>query len=157
MLSAVPCSFFSWGFKVYCDSELLAIIDVAWLSEGGSFDYQGNTYNLRKAGFLSTEFSIEENGSVIASASKTAMIRLFEVDYNNTQYTLRAASPLTRKFVIECGNEKIGQIAPNVFFARSCSIEIPDDIPIPVQMFMFWLVILMWRRSSNSASFAASQ
>jgi hypothetical protein len=31
-------------------------------------------------------------------------------------------------------------------------VEFPGDLPVPVQVFLFWLVALMWRREQNAAA-----
>ena len=89
MLRAVPRSIFSWNFDVYLDRELIASIGMRWFGEGGSFEYAGGRFDLRKTGVFSGEFSLEENGRVIAEATKTAMVRMFEVRWAGESYTLR--------------------------------------------------------------------
>lgn len=152
MMYAIPKSIFSWGFEVYHDDRLLAVIDTSWLVEGGSLDYGGITYQLQKDGFLSGSYTLRENDSVIATAQKTPMIRYFDVDYANQHYIVKAASIFTRKFVIQQNGNTIGQICPKHPFTRRCTIDMPPEIPVPVQMFKFWLVALMWRKHQASAS-----
>lgn len=152
MLYAVPKSFFSWGFEVYRENTPIAVIDMAWLIEGGSFHYERNTYYARKAGFLSGSFSLECNGDVIVHAQKTPMIRRFEVQDGSGNYLLSAASPFTRKFILEQNSQVVGQIAPHHPFTRQCAIDLPEIISIPGRLFMFWLVLLLWRRASKSSA-----
>ena len=152
MLCAIPKSIFSWGFDVYWQNDLLAVIDMAWMTEGGSFEYEGCNYCLSKEGFLSGSFSLHSNGDVIAEAEKTALVRCFEVRYGEKTYELRAASPFTRCFVLRQNGDTVGEIAPNHPFTRRCNIDLPEEISVPGKLFMFWLVLLMGRRSSQSAA-----
>ena len=152
MLRALPRSIFSWNFNVYLDRELIVAIDMRWFGEGGSFEYGGRRFDLRKAGVFSGEFSLEENGRVIAEATKTTMVRMFTIRWAGESYTLRALSPLTRRFVIEQQGEVVGGIGPDHPFTRKSSIQLPGGMPAEVGVFMFWLVALMWRRSQNSAA-----
>jgi hypothetical protein len=156
MLYAIPKSVFSWGFEVYDGNSLLAEIDTAWLLEGGCLNFAGHTYRLHKAGILSGHFSLEQNGVEIAAAQKTALLRHFEVRYGHNRYTLCARSPLSRSFVLKQNDVIIGHIIPNHLFTRKCSIELPAAIPAPVQLFMFWLVLLMWRRTARSSAAASA-
>jgi hypothetical protein len=32
------------------------------------------------------------------------------------------------------------------------STKFPNDLSVPVQVFLFWLVVLMWRRQNNAAA-----
>lgn len=152
MLQGIPKSIFSWGFEVCDGSGPIAVMDVRWMSEGGDFEYQGRQYELRKAGVLSGEFSLQENSNVIAEATKTTCVRSFDVRYAQQHYCLRAASPFTRRFVVAQDGRIIGEIGPEHPFTRRSRLDLPENVPVPVQVFMFWLVILMWRRASNSAA-----
>ena len=29
-----------------------------------------------------------------------------------------------------------------------CVIDLPPDIPLPAQLFLFWLVLVLWRRAA---------
>ncbi|NLW84081.1 MAG: hypothetical protein GXY41_06730 [Phycisphaerae bacterium] len=152
MLYAVPKSIFSWGYEVYHENTPIAVIDMDWLTEGGSFDYGRSTYYARKAGFLSGSFSLECNGNVIVHAQKTPLIRRFEVQDGSGNYLLSAASPLTRKFILEQNSHVVGQIAPHHPFTRKCAIDLPEFISIPSGLFMFWLVLLLWRRTERASA-----
>ncbi len=152
MLRALPRSIFSWNFDVYLDRELIAIISMRLFVEGGSFEYGGRRFDLRKAGVLSGEFSLKENGRVIAEATKTAMVRVFEIRWAVESCTLHAAPPLTRRFVIEQRGGVVGGIGPDHPFTRGSSIHLPGGMQAEVGVFMFWLVALMWRRSQGAAA-----
>ena len=152
MIYAVPKSIFSWGFNVYHDDRLLAVIDSSWLIEGGSLDYQGQTYQLQKNGLMSGTFTLRENTSVVATAEKTPFVRCFNIDFNGQSYILKAAAVFTRQFIIQQNGSTIGSISPKSMFTRRCEIDLPPEIPIPLQLFKFWLVALMWRRARNSSA-----
>jgi hypothetical protein len=150
MLYAVPRSIFSWGFEVYLDNDLLAVIDMAWVREGGDFSHEGCNYQLRKEQMFSGNFSIESDGKSVATASKTAFVRSFEIRTENQAYTLKAVSPFTRSFVLEQDGHVVGRISPNHPFTRKCVIDLPQELSIAARLFIFWLVLLMWRRAASN-------
>jgi len=152
MLYAVPKSIFSWDFHVYHGNTLLAVIDMAWLVEGGDFQYEEKAYYLKKEGMLSGNFSLESDGRVIAQAKKTPLVRCFEVENGVHHYSLAAASPFTRNFLLRQQEGIVGEIAPNHPLTRKCTINLPEDISVPTRLFMFWLVLLMWRRVAVATS-----
>lgn len=152
MLHAVPKSIFSWGFQIYSDNVLLAVIDMSWLIEGGEFPYRNRTYYLRKKGMLSGNFSLESNGAIIAQAQKTPLWRHFEVQDHHEHYILAASSPMTRRFVLKQNERIIGDITPNHPFTRQCVINLPETISVPSRLFMFWLVLVMWRRAERASA-----
>ena len=95
MLITKPKSIFTWGFNVIYGNEHIATIDTTWIREKGSFFFGGNNYQLMKAGAFSKDFSLLENGKTIATATKTTLIRSFEVNFGEETYILRAAHPFT--------------------------------------------------------------
>lgn len=152
MIYAVPGSIFSWGFELFQNNRLLAVIDTGHLVDGGNLEYDGVKYRLNRNGFLSSGFTLSDDSSTIATAEKTPFARSFRVDHTGRTYTLKAASIFTRKFIVQTEGDTIGVIYPEHPFTRKCIIDLPPDTPIPLQLFMFWLVALMWRRAQNAAA-----
>jgi hypothetical protein len=151
MLTAKPTSIFSWCFVVCRDGVEIAEIDTAWLYEGGTLHCDGDTYRLGKAGVFSGEFFLEKAGVRMATARKTTLIRRFAIEYGGETFTFRAESPLTRSFVLESAGGIMGRIAPDHPFTRRSSIRMLDELPVAVQLWLFWLAVLMWRRAAASA------
>lgn len=152
MLKAVPRSIFSWDFDIFDGPDPVGVIDMSWFIEGGKFYLNGHEYRLIKAGIFSREFSLEENGRIIAEAHKRAIVRSFVVSFGGDHYTLRAEHPVTRRFVVERDGARIGGIVPDHIFTRRCSVDLPNSVPMEVQFFMLWLTLLMWRRAARSTS-----
>jgi hypothetical protein len=153
MLRAIPRSLFSWDFSILDDDVEVAGLDVAWLRERGALNIKGTEYNLYRQGWLSGLFVIEGDGTVLAQADKpNALTRRFEVTYGNHTLALTAQSPFTRAFGVYDSENQIGGIYPNHCFTRKTTIDLPDDIILPVKAFLFWLVVLMWRRTAHNRS-----
>jgi hypothetical protein len=153
MLRAIPRSLFSWDFSIREDDVEVARLEVAWMSERGKLNIEGIDCNLHRQGWLSGPFVLEGNGTILAQADKpSAFVRHFEVEYGHRKLLLTAQSPFTRAFGVYDGNGEIGSIYPHHWFARKTTIDLPDDVVLPVKAFMFWLVVLMWRRAAKSSN-----
>jgi hypothetical protein len=153
MLRAIPSSLFSWDFSLLEDGIEMAELEVAWMRERGRLDIGGVEYNLYRQGWLSGLFVLEGDGVILAQADKpNAFTRRFEVTCDHHTYSLAAQSPFTRAFGIHDGESQIGSIYPDHWFTRKTTLDLPSDIILPVKSFIFWLVILMWRRANNSSS-----
>jgi len=50
------------------------------------------------------------------------------------------------------GDRQIGTISPHGFFTKRADIDLPGEWPLANRIFIFWLVFLMWKRESQSAS-----
>jgi hypothetical protein len=122
------------------------------VNEGHSISRGPSTIYIGQ-GWLSGLFVIEGDGTVLAQADKpNALTRRFEVTYGNHTLALTAQSPFTRAFGVYDSENQIGGIYPNHCFTRKTTIDLPDDIILPVKAFLFWLVVLMWRRTAHNRS-----
>jgi len=154
MLTATPKSGFSWDFLIYDEGRLLTELDLSWFRERGNFTLHGKDFIVLRKGWLRSEFTLESEGQELATAEKTsAFFRSFQVNLSGQSMELRAASPLTRRFLlVDATGRQIGSVVPNHWFTRRCTIDFPDDIDLPVRVFLFLLVLFLWRRAASSSS-----
>jgi hypothetical protein len=151
MLQLVPSHWFSWDFTVRQGSEILANIDVSWWSEKGVLTIQGTRFLVYREGFFSGYFVLESGDTIVARARKpSAFLHSFIVEHAGKQYTLRQHSALGRPFQLLDGDREVGSITQEVFTDRA-SVGMPQDMPLPVQVFIAWLVIILWKRDANAA------
>jgi hypothetical protein len=90
---------------------------------------------------------------VWARATKeSAFVRRFVVRTAERELILEPAALFARSFRLVENAMIVGYVLPDHFFTRACTLEFPDDLPAPVQVFLFWLVALMWRRAARAAA-----
>ena len=156
-----------FGLKSYFQLRLYSIardgapvgeIDCARLWERATITVGGTTYSAAREGKMSGAFYLEANGNRLVSAEKpSALHRLFIVQVDGRTYTLKAAGAFGRAFVLTEHEVQIGSIAPNGWFSRTCTAELPDDLALEVKAFVIWLVIVMWRRQEQAAIAATTE
>ena len=151
-IQARPRHLFSWDFDLSLDGEFLAGLDMSWLREGGRFSYDAREYRLAQEGFWSGDFLLATDQEVLARAAKSAFVRRFVVQTGEREFILEPASLFTRSFRLVENGLIVGYVLPNHRFTRACTLEFPDDLPVPVQVFLFWLVVLLWRRAASAAA-----
>jgi hypothetical protein len=154
MLRAYPQSWFSWKFRILNDSDRqIATIDIGWVRESGELKLGEKIYRLYREGLLGGAFILEYGGRELARAEKpSAFLRSFSVSYRGRQFTLQAASPVTREFRLIENNGPIGTVRPENAFMRKAVIDLPGTIELPVQIFLAWLVLVLWKRNQESSS-----
>lgn len=153
MLRAVPKSWFSSEYRVLENNATVAIIDLSWWREAGELTVGGSTYRVYREGLMSGPFVLESGGAIIARAEKPrAFYRSFLVEHDEKEYTLEAESALYRKFVLSEGGERIGSVYPEHALTRKAVVDFPEEIPLAVRIFMFWLVMILWKRASDAAA-----
>jgi hypothetical protein len=60
------------------------------------------------------------------------------VEHADRRYTLRAKSIFNRIFVLLDGAGEVGSIAPVSIFSRRASVDLPEELPLPVRIFLVW-------------------
>src|SRR5262245_12372513 len=157
MLQATPRGWFSWNFVVSEGEEEVADIRLAMLREAGELVVRDKSYRVNREGIMSGAFILQEGDMELARAEKpSAFQRWFQVSHAGRSYALGAESAFRRKFVLRENGRLVGSVYPLNAFTRRCAVELPADISLPVRVFMVWLVIILWKRDSDSAAVVAA-
>lgn len=152
MLKAIPKSWLSWDYSIVDGSKQVADIDLAFFREKGKLTVEGEEYTVYRENLASGDFILDSGNGVLARAEKpSALFRRFTIDHQGRQYTLEAASALSRRFVLLDGSTEIGSITPAGLLTRKASVDLPKDLPLPIRIFIAWLTLIMWRRDSESS------
>ena len=150
MLRAVPKNWFSWKFEIFDGKVCVANLDLAWFREKGELAIQGRTFEIGREGIMSGVFLLRGDGRTIASATKpSAFRRSFDVVFDQTGYKLETVSPFVRRFVLWKDRRVVGSIHPVHLFSRKAIMELPEYLPLEVQVFIAWLVIMLWKRGAT--------
>ncbi|MBC7789816.1 MAG: hypothetical protein H7Z74_07705 [Anaerolineae bacterium] len=153
MLEAIPKNIFSTRFQFQQKNELLGELDNSIWREKARVELKDGTYVLYREGRFSGYFLIEHNGRLVARASKPSALRnTFEVEVAGRQLVLRQLSIWKRRFGLFNGDKQIGSIYPLRVVSRHAHIDVPADLPLPIQVFLFWLVFIVWKRQSQAAA-----
>lgn len=153
MLRATPNSIFTWDFTIRRDGHLVAEVDPTWFGERARATVAGEPYSLTRECLMEGTFAMRSAGRVVARARKpSAFSSTFEVELPGRRLELRAASVWGHTFEVFEGGAPLGRIAPVSWLGREAVIDLPDEIPPHEQVFLFWLVLVLWQRSADSAA-----
>jgi hypothetical protein len=152
MLEAAPKHLFSNDFVVR-SSVGSTTLDISAWRERAEFELGGVPHRLYREGMLTGAFVLERAGFVIARAVKHSVFRSsFDVEFNGLHYTLRKPSFFSRGFGVFVGDRQVGSIAPAGYFTRRTVVDLPSEWPDAVALFVFWLVLVMWKRQRAAAA-----
>jgi hypothetical protein len=65
--------------------------------------------------------------------------------------TLKPRSLFSRTFVLVHGDREIGSMRSTSLLGNSADIDFPENLPLPMQLFLAFLVITAWRRARAAA------
>jgi hypothetical protein len=152
MLNAIPRSWFSWDFQVMDGPRQVAEMDMTFWRRKAALAVEGVPYMAYRENALSGAFILEDpGGAVVAKAEKpSGLLRSFVVEHAGRRMTLKARSSVGRAFSLEDGQAEIGSVAPDHPLTRRATARLPEDLPLPVRIFVLWLVFVLWRREADS-------
>lgn len=153
MLKAIPGRWFQRADYTVMDGEQpIATIEIAWSRrERGLLTVQGKDYDVYREGLWSGAYILKAAGKVQARAEKTsAFSRSYIIEHAGRQYTFGATSAFSaRKFLLLEGDREIGAISPDGIFNRRARVDLPEEFPLPVRVFIIWLAVILWKREAN--------
>ena len=126
---------------------------MAWVRESAELDIDAVRYRVTKTTAFGGGFEMTGDGQVVASAGKRMMVRTFDVQAGERHFELSALSMFGRSFGLYESGQLIGTMNPVSMWGRTAEVNFPDDIPRDVQVFLIWLVLILWRRAANNNSY----
>jgi hypothetical protein len=148
MVHAMAHSFFSWSFTLQDGPARVTDLEVPWAGESAQFRHADRTYEIGREGLALSRFVLRSGDRILARASKTnPFVRAFEIEHEGRKLRLQAVSLLGRTFELHEQGARIGRVVPTRILGRDARIDLPQELPIPLQVFLFWLVTVLWRRS----------
>jgi len=148
-----PDGICSWNFLLDGEGHR-SVLEFNWLGEQGVLTVDGKRFDVRKHGTFSGHWTLDHAGSEMVSAQKsTTFTRTFEVQGPHGALVLRAESAFGRSFRVERSGNVIATIFPDHPLTRRAKIEIfTGKLDFATVSFLFWLVVLTWRRAAQSDS-----
>jgi hypothetical protein len=135
-------------FRVWDGGLAVAYIKKLSRLRSTVYDYE---LILRQSGFLlqrpgyGISFVLERVGLEVARAEKPwPFVCYYKISYFGRSFILKSKSLLRRRFALIENGDLVGSIrAPNIF-GRTCEADLPASLPLPVRIFIVWLIIV-WR------------
>jgi hypothetical protein len=163
MLRAVPTAWYSSTFRLLRDDAEVGRLKLAAMKEAATFSVKDVAFEMYREGFAG-DFVLAFHGNPIARADKPSVLdRRFVLTVETRRYVLESESAFRRAFRLRSGDgtgeedggdtsDVLGRIAPEGMLTRCTTVDLPDDLPLPVQAFCLWLVLVLWNRAAAAAS-----
>jgi hypothetical protein len=152
MIEAVPKHLFSNDYVLRSSDGRVAELDVSSWRERAEFVLDGASYRLYRDGIVGP-FVLERDGTVVARARKPSAFRdRFEVELPDRTCVLRKMSLSGRRFGVFEGDRAAGEMAKASFFGRGIRLSLPADWPPAIQIFLFWLALVIWNREAAAVA-----
>jgi hypothetical protein len=146
----VPKSWYSWDFSMTRGDRTLARLDLSSWRERAAITIGDSEHRAYRESALG-DFVIEHGGQVLARAGKPSAFRnTMIVRHEGREYTLKKKSAWRRAFIVLDGEHEIGSISPTSAWRRDATVDLPAPWPLPLQAFVIWLAVMLWKREADS-------
>lgn len=152
MITAVPKKIFSNKFEFLEDGQSAGSIKIAGWGDKAEIYIPDLTLSGYRKGVVKPRYFLERDGQVIASAFKPSIwSNRLELQLGKQTCEMKRKSIFSTTFVVVSGGEQIGYVEREGWFTFRSIIELPQSWPLPLQIFVFWVVLVMWKKMRASA------
>ena len=156
MLTVIPRGVFRNGFDLVDEAgrNLGGFAGSAW-RETGEIQIGDERWEFRKQ--RSKRFALAGPQGTYATAERTSVwSSVWQVAVGNRLYELTKRSWFSSGYEVRVGDQVVGTLNPKGVFGSKAAVDLPTDMPPPVQVFVIAVVMTQWRRDSAAATAAAS-
>ena len=112
------------------------------------FSLDGHEYMVKATSLLGVSFSLHRGDEVVVVEKTTSLLtNAQQIEHNGSTWLMKPARYFGRKFnVLSDGGTNLGIIGPARYFfpLSNITIDLPDNVPTLVQVFMLWLAVKSW-------------
>jgi hypothetical protein len=127
------------------DNQLVTSFD---FTKRSPFSLDGEEYMTKATSILGVSFSLHRGDEVIAAEKTTSLLaNAHQFEHDGRTWLMKPARYFGKTFnVLSYGGTSLGAIVPARYFfpLSNITIDLPDDVPTLVQVFMLWLAVKSW-------------
>jgi hypothetical protein len=150
VLRAKKVGFWKSRYEISVDGQPLATWDGSMWKLGGTFELDGERYEVRGNLWGSKYGMATEGGDVVASADRVGRKR-WTVEAGGQTYQFQRASIWRHEQELHADGRRIGSIKQTSVWRGDAVAELPG-LPLPVQIFVLVVVLTMWDQESTAAT-----
>lgn len=152
MLFASPKGFFGSNFELSNLDRSVGLIELLLSKSYSRITLGSQVYRATFSGVIDKEYTLETNSrEVEASATAPLLAGRFDLRYNDKTYTLEADGGIRKvTFILtDSAGKHAGSLRSEGFFRHRFIMDFPDTIPLAIQAFWAWIVIMAIKRASS--------
>jgi len=149
----IPHSWLSWDFSVVRGDSVVAEIEILRWRKKDVLKVGGLRYAAYREGVIGGAFILALDATQLARAERPRWLsRSFTIKHGEKTYRLKA-DWFGPSFILLANGQEVGSLVPRGMFTRKTSVNLPDELALPVQMFVIWLTL--YQRETDSSAPAA--
>jgi hypothetical protein len=118
------------------------------------FLLDGQEYMAKATSVLGVSFSLFRGDEAVVVEKTTSLLTAAQqIEHGGRTWLMKPAHYFGKTLnILSDGGTKLGAIVPARYFVplSNIAIDLPEDVPILVQVFMLWLAVKSWTTSASS-------
>lgn len=115
----------------------------------GAFHYNGVDYTLGKRNKL---YTLEGNGQIIAQARKTFWTDRFSFELMTRHFMVKKRRLFSSHIYLLEEDTVVAEIYKQGFTRSRGFVEMDEDWPVPLLVYIFWMCCIIWRNEEAAAA-----
>ena len=126
-------------------------VEIATINETRlTIDFGGRSFSVARKGILAPEYQLKSGEKIIATATQKPFVNNYKLVNDGKEWTFKAVGMLAFKFGLFRGDTQIGTISTRwVNRLKDISVDLPDELPSEVQVFLLLLLVRHWSDTNN--------
>ncbi|HET7888772.1 MAG TPA: hypothetical protein VFL62_21320 [Bradyrhizobium sp.] len=120
------------------------------------FSLDGQEYMAKATSSLGLSFSLfRGDEAVVAEKTTSILTDARQIEHDGRTWLMKPAHYFAKTFnVLSDSGAKLGAIVPARYFfpLSDITLDLPDDVPTPVQVFMLWLAVHSWTADTGGGT-----
>ena len=150
MLRATQQSFWGNHYELSVDGRPLTRWNAKTWRSGGTFTLEGRDYEVRSNGWATRYEMVDETGTPLATADRVGRKR-WTVQAGGRTYSFERASMWRSEEHLMVDGRPAGTVKREHAFRRDAVADLPG-LPLPVQVFVFMVVLTGWDQTVAAAT-----
>ncbi|MBF9129621.1 hypothetical protein I0C86_11695 [Plantactinospora sp. S1510] len=144
MLEARKASVWQSRYEISVDGRTVTTWDSTFWKAGGSFELDGQHYQVRGNAWGSRYTLLDAADTTVASADRVGRKR-WAVEAGGQTYHFQRASLWSNEQELQIGGRRVGSAKRTSFWRGDVVADLPG-LPLPVQIFAVGVVITTWEQ-----------
>jgi hypothetical protein len=152
-LQARSRGFFGQRIEITRGGEEVARVRLRTWKEGCRITADGDTVEGRRKGIWKPVYELRRDDRLVTSIRTQRVLRSWlAMELGSALIEIRPEGFLQRSYVLRMGAREIGSIRKSSWLFSTVDIDLPDDWPLALKIFVFWVIASIWRSQQAAAA-----
>ena len=138
---------------VHCNNRLVTSFNFVKRS---SFSLDGQEYLVNPTGVLGVSFSLHRGDEIVVVQKTTSLLtNAQQIEHDGRTWLMKPARYFGKTFkILSDSGTNLGTIVPARYFfpLSDIAINLADNMPMVVQVFMLWLAVKWWTTDTGGGT-----